>query len=151
MVKTLIKIAIALIVIHGAVRVGSAFWNYYRFEDALLQIAQFGDRRTERQLCDEAMSTAADYDLPLAAADLTVRRGANPPFNCQDGTTPLRTGEKRDRAGPAHDRGDVRGPPAAAAGLLLSVGVQTERVGSAAVLARRARTAEHVRRRRGRS
>ncbi len=94
MAKTLIKIAIALIVIHGAVRVGSAFWNHYRFEDALLQIAQFGDRRTERQLCDEAMSTAADYDLPLAAADLTVRRGANPPFNCQDGMTKLNTGEK---------------------------------------------------------
>ncbi len=89
MVKTLIKIAVALIVVHGALRVGYAFWNYYRFEDALLQVAQFGDRRTERQLCDEAMSAAADYDLPLVAADLTIRRGANPPYNCQGGLAQL--------------------------------------------------------------
>ncbi len=94
MVKTLIKIAIALIVIHGAVRVGSAFWSYYRYEDALLQIAQFGDRRTERQLCDEAMSTAGEYDLPITAADLTIRKGTNPPFNCQDGPTLLQPGAK---------------------------------------------------------
>jgi hypothetical protein len=89
MVKTLIKIAIALIVIHGALRVGYAFWNYYRFEDTLLQVAQFGDRRTERQLCEDAMSAAADYDLPLAAADLTIRRGSNPPYNCQGGLAQL--------------------------------------------------------------
>jgi hypothetical protein len=91
MAKTLIKIAIALVVIHGALRVGYAFWNYYRFEDALLQVAQFGDRRTERQLCDEAMSAAADYDLPLVAADLTIRRGANPPYNCQGGLAQLQS------------------------------------------------------------
>ncbi len=66
MVKTLIKIAVALIVLHGAFRVGSAYWNFYRYEDALLQIAQFGDRRTERQVCDEAMSTAAEYGVPIA-------------------------------------------------------------------------------------
>ena len=94
MAKTLIKIAIALVLIHGAVRVGYSFWNYYRFEDALLQIAQFGDRRTERQLCDEAMSAAGDYGLPLGAADLTVRRGSNPPFNCQDGPSLLQPGTK---------------------------------------------------------
>jgi hypothetical protein len=94
MVKTLIKIAVALIVIHGAVRVGSAFWSYYRFEDALLQIAQFCDRRTERQLCDEAMSTAGEYDLPITAADLTIRKGTNPPFNCQDGPAVLQPGAK---------------------------------------------------------
>jgi hypothetical protein len=92
MVKTLIKIAVALIVVHGAVRVGSVFWTYYRYEDALLQIAQFGDRRAERQLCDEALTTAADYGVPIAAADLTIRKGGNPPFNCESGATVLQSG-----------------------------------------------------------
>ena len=90
MVKTLIKIAIALIVFHGAFRAGSAYWTFYRYEDALLQIAQFADRRSERQVCDEALSTAAEYDVPIAAADLTVHKGSNPPFNCDTGPTALK-------------------------------------------------------------
>ena len=88
MVKTLLKIAIALLVAHGAARVGYSFWNYYRYEDALLQIAQFADRSTERQVCDQAMSTAGEYGVPITAANLTVRKGNNPPYNCEDGPTP---------------------------------------------------------------
>jgi hypothetical protein len=90
MAKTLIKIAVALIVLHGAFRVGNAYWTFYRYSDALLQIAQFGDRRTERQVCDEALSTAAELGVPIAAADLTVLRGGNPPFNCETGPTALK-------------------------------------------------------------
>ena len=92
MVKTLIKIAIALLVIHGAARVGYAFWNCYRYEDALLQLAQFADRSTERQVCDQAMSTAADYGVPIAATGLTVRKGNNPPYNCEAGPTQIQSG-----------------------------------------------------------
>ncbi len=85
MAKTLIKIAIALIILHAAFRVGSAYWSFYRYEDALLQIVQFGDRRTERQVCDEALTTAADFDVAIAAADLTVHFGGNQPYNCETG------------------------------------------------------------------
>jgi hypothetical protein len=85
MAKTLIKIAIALIVIHGAFRIGSAYWNFYRYEDALQQLAQFGERRTDKQLCDEAMSTAGNYGVPIAATGLTIHRGTNPPYNCAAG------------------------------------------------------------------
>jgi hypothetical protein len=92
MVKTLIKIAIALIVIHAAFRVGNAFWNYYRYEDALLQLVQFGDRVAEKQVCDQAISTAAEYDVPITAAGLTVRKGNNPPYNCEDGPTLVQGG-----------------------------------------------------------
>jgi hypothetical protein len=98
MVKTLIRIAVALIVVHGAARVGSAFWNYYRYEDALLQIAQFSDKNTERQVCDEAMSTAAAYGVPITAAGLTVRKGNNPPFNCEDGPTALQASGSRTQS-----------------------------------------------------
>jgi len=90
MAKTLIKIAIALIILHAAFRVGNAYWTFYRYEDALLQIAQFGDRRTERQVCDEALSTGVEHGVPIAAADLTVRMGGNPPFNCETGPTALK-------------------------------------------------------------
>lgn len=86
MVKTIIKIALALVVIHGAFRIGTAYWNFYRYEDALQQLAQFGERRTDKQLCDEAMSTAGTYGVPIAATGLNIHRGANPAFNCEDGS-----------------------------------------------------------------
>jgi len=85
MAKTLIKIAIALLIVHAAFRVGNAAWNYYRYEDALQQLAQFGERTTERKLCDQAMSTAADYGVPIEPSGLTIRKGSNPPFNCEEG------------------------------------------------------------------
>ena len=85
MAKTLIKIAVALLVLHAAFRVGNAYWNFYRFEDALQQSAQFGERRSDKQLCDEAMGAATQYDIPIAAAGLTIFRGQNPPFGCDGG------------------------------------------------------------------
>jgi hypothetical protein len=85
MAKTLIKIVVALLVIHGAFRIGNAYWNFYRYEDALQQLAQFGERRSDKQLCDEALEAAGTYSLPLAPGGLTIFRGSNPPFTC-DGT-----------------------------------------------------------------
>ena len=99
MVKTLIKIAIALIVVHGAFRLGMAYWDFYRYEDALQQLALFGERRPDRQLCEDALATAASYHLPISPADLTVFRGTGAPFNCDGGQSapfegrPTRPGE----------------------------------------------------------
>ncbi len=87
MVKTLIKIALALVVLHGAFRVGNSYWNFYRFEDALQELAQFGDRKTEAQLCDGAMNAAGDYGVPIAQNQLFIRRGSAAPYNCQTGPT----------------------------------------------------------------
>jgi hypothetical protein len=92
MAKTLIKIVIALVVIHGAFRIGSAYWNFYRYEDALQQLAQFGERRTDRQLCDEAMETAGNFGVPIAAPGLNIRRGTNPVFNCEAGASAPQAG-----------------------------------------------------------
>lgn len=93
MAKTLIKIAVALIVLHGAFRIGSAYWNFYRYEDALQQLAQFGERRADKQLCDEAVETALTYGVPIAAAGLTIFRGNNPPYNC--GGAPVVAAERQ--------------------------------------------------------
>jgi hypothetical protein len=99
MAKTLIKIAVALLVLHGAVRLGMAYWDFYRYEDALQQLALFGERRPDKQLCEDALATAASYNLPLSPGSLTLFRGARPPFNCETGVgalgpdRPTRAGE----------------------------------------------------------
>lgn len=87
MAKTLVKIVLALLLINAAFHIGNAYWNYYKFEDALEQLALFGDRRTDRQLCDQAVETAAGYSVPITADALVIRRGNNPPFGCGDGGT----------------------------------------------------------------
>lgn len=85
MFRVLIKIAVAALLIHGAWRVGGSFWRYYQFEDALQEVAQFGDRQTERQLCTQAMERAGTLNVPIAADSVSVRRGTNPAFNCEAG------------------------------------------------------------------
>ncbi|MBP1633501.1 MAG: hypothetical protein H6Q10_75 [Acidobacteria bacterium] len=85
MIGKVIKIAIALLVLNGVVRVGAAYWANYRFEDQLSEIAQFGDRRGEALLCGAALEAAQKLGLPVAAEAIQIRRGTNPPFTCGKG------------------------------------------------------------------
>ncbi|HEY3382256.1 MAG TPA: hypothetical protein VGK32_10840 [Vicinamibacterales bacterium] len=85
MVRVVVKIVIALVVLHAAFRIGTAYWTFYRFEDALQQLAQFGERRTDKQLCEESITTAATYRVPIDADAIVVRRGTNPPYSCGGG------------------------------------------------------------------
>lgn len=90
---TVIKIAIALIIVHGAWRVGAAFWTFYRFEDGLQQLAQFSERRTDKDLCDSAMETAGSLGVPIAAQGITIHRGTEPPYNCDSGPGTVEPGQ----------------------------------------------------------
>lgn len=95
MVGKLVKIAIALLVLNGVIRLGSAYMADYRFEDRLTQIAQFGDRRSEVQLCTEAMEAAMVLELPVAEEAIRIRRGGNAAFTCgkgYQGTVPAAQG-----------------------------------------------------------
>ncbi len=92
MITKLIKIGLALLVLHGAFRVGNAYWTFYRFEDKLQELAQFGDQKSDPQICDAAMAAAGNYQVPITPAQLTVRRGSNPPYNCQNGPVPIEDG-----------------------------------------------------------
>jgi hypothetical protein len=85
MIRTLIKVAIAVLVINAAGRLGYAYFNFYRFEDAVQQVAQFGDRRTDKQVCDEILDHAANYGVPIAAAAIMIQRGGMPSYNCGTG------------------------------------------------------------------
>lgn len=83
--RLLVKLAILALIVHGMWRVGSSFWRFYQLEDALQEVAQFGERSTEAQLCGQALDKATALDVPLTAEAVTIRRGQNPAFNCQAG------------------------------------------------------------------
>ncbi len=90
--RVVIKLLIAALVLHGVFRVGSAYWRYYQFEDTLQEIAQFGERRTDKQLCGQALEKAVALEIPVAAQGVAIRRGGNPWFNCASGFQATRGG-----------------------------------------------------------
>jgi hypothetical protein len=85
MFRLVIKLAVAALLVNAAVQVGSSYWRCYQYEDALQEIAQFGERRTERQLCSLAMAKADELGVPITAKAVGIRRGTNPTYNCETG------------------------------------------------------------------
>ncbi len=83
--RVIVKLLIAALILHGVFRVGVSYWHYYQFEDALQEIAQFGERRSDRQLCAQALESASSLDIDIAADGVAIRRGGNPWFNCLNG------------------------------------------------------------------
>ena len=85
MFRVLIKLVIAALVINATWRVGSTYLRYYQFEDALQELAQFGETRGDKQLCGQAMEKAINLEVPITSDALNIRRGANPIYNCEKG------------------------------------------------------------------
>jgi hypothetical protein len=72
--KTVIKIAILLLVLNAAARVGFAAWHYFQLRDEARQIATFGGGHSETELHNLILEKAAVLDVPLEPQGLTVRR-----------------------------------------------------------------------------
>jgi hypothetical protein len=72
--KTLLKLAIAALVVHAGYQVGMAYWQHYQFQDAVQQVAQFAERESIDELKARVIDLAAERGLPIGAADLTVER-----------------------------------------------------------------------------
>jgi hypothetical protein len=72
--RTLIKFAIAALVIHAAYQVGSAYWDHYQFTDAVQQVAQFGESEPLPEIKTRVMELAAERKLPIPDEAITVTR-----------------------------------------------------------------------------
>jgi hypothetical protein len=85
MFRVLLKLAIVALVLNAAWQVGSTYLRFYQFQDALQELAQFGESRGDKQLCTQAMEHAANLEVPITAGGISIRRGSNPAFNCEKG------------------------------------------------------------------
>jgi hypothetical protein len=72
--KTLIKLALAALVIHAAYQVGIAYWDHYQFQDAVQQVAQFGESEPVAEIKRRVLELAAERRLPIADDALVVTR-----------------------------------------------------------------------------
>ena len=72
--KTLLKLAIAALVVHAGYQVGMAYWAHYQFQDAVQQVAQFAERESLEELETRVLDLAAERGLPLSEEKLAVSR-----------------------------------------------------------------------------
>jgi len=69
-----VKLAIAALIANAAWRVGSAYLTFYRFKDAVTETAQFGSLKSKAELEQRILELASEFDIPLAADAVSVRR-----------------------------------------------------------------------------
>jgi hypothetical protein len=74
MVKFLIKVALAGLIANATWRLGSAYIQFYKFKDAVIETATFGNQRSDAQIHQRVLELASQYDVPLVDDRLTVRR-----------------------------------------------------------------------------
>lgn len=71
--KTIIKLAIAFVVVVGCFNVGRALMNEYQFEDAVHEALLFDPRMTDAEIVAMVMKTAGDFSVPIEAGDIQIR------------------------------------------------------------------------------
>jgi len=74
MIKTIIKLAIVALLANGIWRIGSAYMSFYRFKDAVDEMALHSKGKTLDELKDKVLELASSYDEPVDADAVTVRR-----------------------------------------------------------------------------
>jgi len=74
MIKSIVKIVVAIAIANALWRSASAYLSYYRFQDAVSELATHSGERTDGQIKEKVAELAATYDEPLDADAVTVRR-----------------------------------------------------------------------------
>lgn len=70
--KTIIKIAVVLVVLLACVNVSRALIDEYRFEDAVHDALLFDARMTDPEIVKMVLETAAQYDIPIDASGIQI-------------------------------------------------------------------------------
>jgi hypothetical protein len=73
MIKLAIKLAIAALIANAAWQAGRTFAAHYQFRDEVRQAALIRGQ-TDAQLQQRVLELAANYDIPLTADAMTIRR-----------------------------------------------------------------------------
>ena len=72
--KTILKIAAAMILITATVQGGRAALKHYTFVDTLQESMLFGGSLNEEQIAERVIKLAADHEIPMEPDLMTVKR-----------------------------------------------------------------------------
>jgi hypothetical protein len=71
--KTILKIAIALVVLTAIFNAGRASFNNYSFEDAVHEGLLFDPNASDAEITDMIMKLAREYDVPLETGNIQIQ------------------------------------------------------------------------------
>jgi hypothetical protein len=74
LIRTVIRLIVAVAVLNAAVRVGFAWWNYYQLKDTAQQLIVFEFDKPTRDISKEILEAAMELSVPLEAENLEVIR-----------------------------------------------------------------------------
>jgi len=74
MARTIVKVAIFLLVVHALYRFVPVYIRYQQFKDAVHETALFSRRTTDLEIVDRVMQLADKYRIPLDREYVQVRR-----------------------------------------------------------------------------
>jgi hypothetical protein len=74
MIKTLIKLALIVLLANAIWRAGSAYTSYYRFKDAVAELAMYGKAKPDDELRAKVIELATQYDEPVDPDAVMIRR-----------------------------------------------------------------------------
>ena len=74
MIKAVVKLAIVALVANAIWRIGSAYMSYYRFKDAVDELALHSKGKTVEELKDRVLELAESFDETSDADAVSVRR-----------------------------------------------------------------------------
>jgi hypothetical protein len=74
MIKAIIKLAIVALFANAIWRIGTAYLSYYRFKDAVDELALHSKGKTIEELKDRVLELASSFDEPIDPDAVSVRR-----------------------------------------------------------------------------
>jgi hypothetical protein len=79
-IKTVIKVVIALLVLNAIFRAGLVAWDYYELRDEAQQQIIFGTGTSANDLHNRILVKAMELEVPLVSENLVVRRDGQRTF-----------------------------------------------------------------------
>ena len=73
MLRTLVKLAIAALVINASWQLFSVYWSHFKFVDAVQATTQFRGDKSEEQIRNRILELAGEFDVPMSDENLTIR------------------------------------------------------------------------------
>jgi hypothetical protein len=89
MIKSLIKIAIAVLLANALWRVSSAYISYYRFKDSVDELATHSGGKNDAQIKDKVLELAATYEEPVDPDAIEIRHEADHLYIATEYTKPI--------------------------------------------------------------
>lgn len=89
MIKAALKLVVAVLIANATWHVAAAYMSFYRFKDAVTDLAIHDGTSSDDQLRARVMELAASHDEPLAAESVTIRRAEHHTFVDGEYTKPV--------------------------------------------------------------